>query len=149
MSYEVTKEEFEEYKKMSIPQSICCPNAELPYKISSIVKDTKTEIIINCAGRTRSIIGAQTLINFGIKNRVYALENGTQGWFLSDLKLDNNKNNYFNINPNEFEKEKLKNKIYGFLCITLYFACIFLMLVYFVIYFVIENIIGRIKCLIK
>ena len=102
---------FEEYKKMSIPQSICCPNAELPYKISSIVKDTKTEIIINCAGRTRSIIGAQTLINFGIKNRVYALENGTQGWFLSDLKLDNNKKNYFNINPNEFEKEKLKNKI--------------------------------------
>jgi len=106
---------FEEYKKMSIPQSICCPNAELPYKISSIVKDTKTEIIINCAGRTRSIIGAQTLINFGIKNRVYALENGTQGWFLSDLKLDNNKKNYFNINPNEFEKEKLKNKILNLL----------------------------------
>ena len=106
---------FEEYKKMSIPQSICCPNAELPYKISSIVKDTKTEIIINCAGRTRSIIGAQTLINFGIKNRVYALENGTQGWFLSDLKLDNNKKNYFNINPNEFEKERLNNKILNLL----------------------------------
>jgi rhodanese-related sulfurtransferase len=79
---------------MSIPGSICCPNAEIPYKISSLVKNTKTEIIVNCAGRTRSIIGAQALINFGVENKVYALENGTQGWFLSDLKLDHGKKIY-------------------------------------------------------
>ena len=41
---------------------------------------------MNCAGRTRSILGAQTLINFGVPNPVYALENGTQGWYLSDLQ---------------------------------------------------------------
>lgn len=102
---------FEEYNKMSIPESICCPNAEIPYKISSIIKSPKTDIIINCAGRTRSIIGAQTLINFGIKNKVYALENGTQGWVLSDLKLENNKTNFLDITPKDKEKEKLKSEI--------------------------------------
>ena len=53
-----------------------------------MVPDPRTKIIVNCAGRTRSIIGAQTLINFGVPNPVYALENGTQGWYLSDLKLE-------------------------------------------------------------
>jgi rhodanese-related sulfurtransferase len=102
---------FQEYEKMSIPGSICCPNAEIPYKISSLVKNTKTEIIVNCAGRTRSIIGAQALINFGVENKVYALENGTQGWFLSDLKLDHGKKNYLDIQPNEEEIKKLNSKI--------------------------------------
>jgi rhodanese-related sulfurtransferase len=77
-----------EHRKMTIPGSMCCPNAELPYRISSIVKNPRTKIIVNCAGRTRSIIGAQTLINFGIANPVYALENGTQGWYLSDFTLE-------------------------------------------------------------
>ncbi len=77
-----------EHHKMTIPGSVSCPNAELPYRIASMVKNPKTKIIINCAGRTRSILGAQTLINFGISNPVYALENGTQGWYLSDLQLE-------------------------------------------------------------
>ena len=77
-----------EHQKMTIPGSTCCPNAELPYRVSSLVKSPKTKIIVNCAGRTRSILGAQTLINFGVPNPVYALENGTQGWYLSDLKLE-------------------------------------------------------------
>ena len=77
-----------EHHKMTIPGSTCCPNAELPYRMASMVKNPKTRIIINCAGRTRSILGAQTLINFGVPNPVYALENGTQGWYLSDLPLE-------------------------------------------------------------
>lgn len=79
---------YAEYRKMNIPGGICCPNAELPYRVASLVKSPKTKIVVNCAGRTRSIIGAQTLINFGVKNPVYALENGTQGWFLADLELE-------------------------------------------------------------
>jgi rhodanese-related sulfurtransferase len=79
---------FAEYQKMNIPGGICCPNAELPYRIGEIVKNPKTKIIVNCAGRTRSILGAQTLINFGVRNPVYALENGTQGWLLADLELE-------------------------------------------------------------
>jgi rhodanese-related sulfurtransferase len=77
-----------EYQKMNIPGGICCPNAELPYRIREIVRNPKTKIIVNCAGRTRSILGAQTLINFGVPNPVYALENGTQGWVLADFQLE-------------------------------------------------------------
>lgn len=79
---------FAEYQKMNIPGGICCPNAELPYRVSSIVRNPKTRIVVNCAGRTRSIIGAQTLINFRVPNPVVALENGTQGWVLADFKLE-------------------------------------------------------------
>jgi len=79
---------YAEYNKMSIPGGICCPNAELPLRIREIVKNPKTKIIVNCAGRTRSIMGAQTLLNFGIENPVYALENGTQGWVLADFELE-------------------------------------------------------------
>ena len=106
---------FDEYQKMSIPNSICCPNGELAYRVSSHVKDINTEIIINCAGRTRSIIGAQTLIDLGISNKVKALENGTQGWFLSDLCLDHNKNDFLDVRPDDTELKKIQNKIFKLL----------------------------------
>jgi rhodanese-related sulfurtransferase len=79
---------FAEFQKMSIPGAVCCPNGELALRIGDLAPDPKTKIIVNCAGRTRSIIGAQTLIDFGIPNPVFALENGTQGWFLAGLQLD-------------------------------------------------------------
>jgi rhodanese-related sulfurtransferase len=79
---------FAEYRKMSIPGGICCPNGELALRIREIAPDPATKIVVNCAGRTRSIIGAQTLLDFGIPNPVYALENGTQGWFLAGLELE-------------------------------------------------------------
>lgn len=79
---------FAEYRTMNIPGGICCPNGELALRIHDIVPDPRTKIVVNCAGRTRSIIGAQTLIDFGIANPVYALENGTQGWFLAGLRLE-------------------------------------------------------------
>lgn len=78
----------QEHHKMTIPGSICCPNGELPYRISDLVKQPSTKVVINCAGRTRSILGAQTLINFGLENPVFALENGTQGWALADFGLE-------------------------------------------------------------
>lgn len=79
---------FDEYRKMTIPGSVCCPNGELGYRVHDLVQDDSTPIVVNCAGRTRSIIGAQTLINLGLKNPVYALENGTQGWYLEDFQLE-------------------------------------------------------------
>jgi rhodanese-related sulfurtransferase len=81
-----------EYAKMNIPGGICCPNGELALRIRDIVPDPTTKIVVNCAGRTRSIIGAQTLIDFGVANPVYALENGTQGWFLAGLALEHGAN---------------------------------------------------------
>jgi rhodanese-related sulfurtransferase len=59
-------------------------------RIRDIAPDPSTRIVVNCAGRTRSIIGAQTLIDFGVPNPVFALENGTQGWFLAGLELARN-----------------------------------------------------------
>ncbi len=79
---------FSEYQKMSIPGAICCPNGELALHAHALAPDPATTIVVNCAGRTRSIIGAQTLINLGIPNPVLALENGTQGWYLEDLSLE-------------------------------------------------------------
>jgi cystathionine beta-lyase len=79
---------FDEYRKMTIPGSVCCPNGELGYRIHDLVPDEHTPIVVNCAGRTRSIIGAQTMINLGLKNPIYALENGTQGWYLEDFQLE-------------------------------------------------------------
>jgi rhodanese-related sulfurtransferase len=78
----------EEHHKMTIPGSVSCPNGELAYRIQTLVKDADTPVVINCAGRTRSILGAQTLRNLHLPNPVLALENGTQGWYLAGLTLE-------------------------------------------------------------
>ena len=49
-------------------------------------------MVVNCAGRTRSIIGAQSLINAGVPNKVVALRNGTMGWSLAGFTCDSGKN---------------------------------------------------------
>ena len=77
----------EEYRKMSIPGGIDCPGAELVYRFHEVVRSSETLVVVNCAGRTRSIIGAQSLINAGVPNRVVALKNGTMGWHLAGLAL--------------------------------------------------------------
>ncbi len=77
-----------EYLKMSIPSARSCPNAELAYRIPALAIDPETTVIINCAGRTRSIIGAETLRQCGFSNSILALRNGTQGWALSGFNLN-------------------------------------------------------------
>lgn len=84
-----------EYRRMSIPTGIDCPGAELAYRVHDIVDDPETTVVVNCAGRTRSIIGAQSLINAGIANRVVALRNGTMGWALAGFDLDNGAERHF------------------------------------------------------
>jgi len=79
---------FEEFRTMSIPQGMSVPGAELVLRAREIAPDPSTTIIVNCAGRTRSIIGAQSLINAGLPNRVVALRNGAIGWRLAGLALD-------------------------------------------------------------
>ena len=77
----------DEYARMSIPNGINVPGAELAYRMHELVPSPDTLVVVNCAGRTRSIIGAQSLINAGIPNKVVALRGGTQGWVLSGHKL--------------------------------------------------------------
>ncbi|KAL2818066.1 Rhodanese-like domain-containing protein [Aspergillus granulosus] len=82
---------FEEYNTMSIPRGRSCPGGELLYRFFEAVPSPETTVIVNCAGRTRSIVGTQTLINSGIPNKVVALRNGTIGWTLEGLELDTKK----------------------------------------------------------
>ncbi|WP_133856575.1 rhodanese-like domain-containing protein [Comamonas sp. JUb58] len=81
-----------EFNKMSIPGAISCPNGELALRHADLIPDAETTVVVNCAGRTRSIVGAQTLRDLGLPNPIYALENGTQGWYLNDLPLDHGQN---------------------------------------------------------
>jgi rhodanese-related sulfurtransferase len=78
----------EEFNRMSIPTGVNCPGAELAYRAPDLIPSPDTLVVVNCAGRTRSIIGAQSLINAGIKNKIVALRGGTQGWVLAGLELD-------------------------------------------------------------
>lgn len=79
---------FEEFNTMSIPGGRSLPGGELVYRIHDIAPSPDTLVIVNCAGRTRSIIGAQSLLNAGVPNRVVALRNGTIGWTLEGLELE-------------------------------------------------------------
>jgi len=74
---------FEEYHRMNIPGGIDVPGAELAYRVHDLAPDPDTLIVVNCAGRTRSIIGCQSLRNAGIPNEVVALKDGTMGWELA------------------------------------------------------------------
>ena len=75
---------FDEYATMNIPGSISVPGGELVLRAGEAAPDPDTTIIVNCAGRTRCIIGAQSLINAGVPNPVVALRNGTIGWTLAE-----------------------------------------------------------------
>jgi len=79
---------FDEYATMNIPGSVSVPGAELVLRAGSAAPDADTTIIVNCAGRTRSIIGTQSLINAGLPNKVRALRNGTIGWTLAKHDLE-------------------------------------------------------------
>ncbi|MGY2202056.1 rhodanese-related sulfurtransferase [Pseudomonas gingeri] len=79
---------FDEYQTMSIPGGISVPGAELVLRVRELAPDPGTRVIVNCAGRTRSIIGTQSLVNAGIPNPVAALRNGTIGWTLAGQTLE-------------------------------------------------------------
>ena len=79
---------FDEYFRVSIPSATNVPGAELVLRARDAAPSPATTIVVNCAGRTRSIIGAQSLINAGIPNKVVALRNGTMGWSLAGLTCD-------------------------------------------------------------
>ena len=86
---------FDEYQTMSIPTGTSVPGAELVLRARALAPDPETLIVVNCAGRTRSIMGTQSLVNAGIPNPVAALRNGTIGWKLAGLTLDQGANRRF------------------------------------------------------
>src|SRR4029077_18451401 len=76
---------YEEYHSNSIPGAVSVPGAELVYRFQEMVPSPDTFVVVNCGGRTRSIIGAQALIDAGVPNRVVSLKDGTMAWHLAGL----------------------------------------------------------------
>jgi rhodanese-related sulfurtransferase len=103
---------FDEYTTMNIPGSISVPGAELVLRAGRAAPDPETTIVVNCAGRTRSIIGAQSLINAGVVNKVVALRNGTIGWTLASQKLEHGSNRRGEIGPFESAEVNARNVAY-------------------------------------
>jgi rhodanese-related sulfurtransferase len=85
----------EEFVRMSIPTGISVPGGELVYRIGDLAPDPKTLVVVNCAGRTRSIMGAESLRRAGIPNKVVALHNGTMGWELAGLRCDRGRTDHY------------------------------------------------------
>jgi rhodanese-related sulfurtransferase len=79
----------EEFRRFCIPGGRSVPGGELALRITDIARDLDrdTTIIVNCAGRTRSIIGTRVLQRMGFQN-VYGLKNGTAGWLLAGEHLE-------------------------------------------------------------
>lgn len=77
----------EEFADFSLPFAHSVPGAELVYRIGELAPRPETLVVVNCAGRTRSIVGAQTLIDAGIPNPVVSLKDGTMAWLLEGRAL--------------------------------------------------------------
>jgi rhodanese-related sulfurtransferase len=78
----------EEYREFCIPGGRSVPGAELAYRVGELVRSEQPDlVVVNCAGRTRSIIGARILQRMGVPN-VVSLKNGTAGWTLAGLQLE-------------------------------------------------------------
>jgi rhodanese-related sulfurtransferase len=77
----------EEYGRFCIPGGINVPGGDLILWAEELKQRNATNVIINCAGRTRSIIGAAALRRLGVSN-VRALRNGTMGWVLAGFELE-------------------------------------------------------------
>ncbi|WP_419842607.1 rhodanese-like domain-containing protein [Candidatus Poriferisodalis sp.] len=75
-----------EFRRMSIPTARSCPGGELVRRMHELAGNAAT-VVVNCAGRTRSIMGAQSLRAAGM-DRVVALKDGTMGWELAGFELE-------------------------------------------------------------
>jgi rhodanese-related sulfurtransferase len=102
----------DEYATMNIPGSVSVPGAELVLRAGHVAPDPGTTIVVNCAGRTRSIIGTQSLINAGIANKVVALRNGTIGWTLANQKLEHGSNRHGGVGSSESAKDRAREVAY-------------------------------------
>jgi rhodanese-related sulfurtransferase len=77
----------EEYRRGSIPGGVNVPGGDLILLAEDLARDPDTAVVVNCGGRTRSIIGTQALRRLGLTN-VTSLQNGTMGWVLAGLELE-------------------------------------------------------------
>jgi rhodanese-related sulfurtransferase len=79
---------YDEYHHSTVPDAVSVPGAELLRVARDVAPDASTTLVVSCGGRTRSIIGAQSLISAGLPNRVLSLRNGTGGLRLDGIDLE-------------------------------------------------------------
>jgi len=77
----------EEYGRFCIPGGLNVPGGDLILWADELKQKRDAVVVINCAGRTRSIVGTAALRRLGLTN-VRALKNGTMGWVLAGLELE-------------------------------------------------------------
>ena len=79
----------EEYQRFAIPGGRSMPGGELAFRITDVVNELEpdTTLVVNCAGRTRSIIGTRALQRMGFSNAL-GLKNGTSGWVLAGYQVE-------------------------------------------------------------
>lgn len=68
-----------EFQTAHLPGAYCAPGGQLALIAPEVVQDKTRTIVTNCAGRTRSLLGAHLLQRMGFAN-VYALKGGTGAW---------------------------------------------------------------------
>ena len=80
----------EEYRRFCIPGGQSLPGGELALRITDVTADLDpdTTVVVNCAGRTRSIIGTRILQRMGLDREIVGLKNGTSGWVLAGYELE-------------------------------------------------------------
>ncbi len=79
----------EEYGRFCIPGGLNVPGGDLIHWADALRQKPAIKVIVNCAGRTRSIIGTAALRRLGLTN-VLELSNGTMGWLLAGYDLETN-----------------------------------------------------------
>ncbi|HUO62265.1 MAG TPA: rhodanese-like domain-containing protein, partial [Terriglobales bacterium] len=77
----------EEHRRATIPGGRSAPNGEVALHIADLAPDPEATIVVHCAGRTRSIVGARLLQRMGYP-KVFDLRNGTMGWMMAGLELE-------------------------------------------------------------
>jgi len=77
----------EEYARFCIPGGLNVPGGDVVLWAAELRRKPGRTVVVNCAGRTRSIIGTAALRRLGLNN-VRALRNGTMGWVLAGFDLE-------------------------------------------------------------
>ncbi|MEK6346241.1 MAG: rhodanese-like domain-containing protein [Burkholderia sp.] len=77
-----------EFAEAHVPGARNAPGEEILQRFADAVPDPETFVVVSCAGLPRAIIGAQTLIDAGVPNRVALLEDGTVGWTRAGFALE-------------------------------------------------------------
>ncbi len=78
----------DEHQQGTLPDAIHAPGVELASRVAEHITNADQAIVVHCAGRTRGIIAAQSLIDLGLPNPIATLRNGLMGWEMAGQKVE-------------------------------------------------------------